>query len=206
MAPWLSFVAPKRLACQRSCCLSFPAQAPRRLARGVLVAELVPEEAFEAAAEAVVQGISLFGGSILVLAAVLATVNLVSTVVNSAVEEACVAMFLPLDFDIGAGPATLTRVRLQLAQLVALGLGVLLISDILETLVETTSALGFDSLYKLAIIAAIRTGLSYFLGLETEEIYERSKADARLDGRDINFQASQQQLPPDSDTAGDFDE
>jgi len=162
-------------------------------------------------AEGVVQAISLFGGGILVLAAVLATVNLASSVLNSGFKKLCIDTFMPFDFDIGAGPATLTRVRLQLAQLISLGLGVLLVADILETLVKTAAAYDVENLYKLATIAAIRTGLSYFLGLETEEIYEASKADARLDGRDIKFQESllqqQQQPPPRGESAAaDFDE
>ena len=183
----LAFVVSPLLAPPRRRSLQ---QQQEALPSSLNVAELIADEVQEQYAEGVVQGISLFGGGILVLAAVLATINLVSSVLNSGFKQICIDMFVPLDFDIGAGPATLTRVRLQLAQLIALGLGVLLISDILETLVKTSDAYDIENLYKLATIAAIRTGLSYFLGLETDEIYEASKADARLDGRDINFQQS----------------
>lgn len=99
---------------------------------------------------------------------------------------------MPLDFDIGAGPATISKCRLQLAQLLALGLEVLLIGDVLETLAKSTDAYELDALYKLGLVGAIRTFLSYFLGLETEEILQRAKVDGRIDGRDINFQQLQQ--------------
>lgn len=65
---------------------------------------------------------------------------------------------------------------------------ILLIGDVLETLTQSTQDYSFDSLYKLALVGAIRTVLSYFLGLETEEILDRAKIDGRVDGRDINYQ------------------
>lgn len=76
----------------------------------------------------------------------------------------------------------MSRVRLQLAQLLALGLQILLCSDILETLVRSTSEYTYDALFKLALIATIRTALSFFLGLETQEIADRAKLDQAIDG------------------------
>mmetsp|Transcript_21724 Transcript_21724/g.28114 ORF Transcript_21724/g.28114 Transcript_21724/m.28114 type:complete len:188 (-) Transcript_21724:1154-1717(-) len=151
---------------------------------------LPEDETIESVAENVVQVINLFGGGTLVLAALLGTINFVLSTVNATARRNVFEQFMPLDFDIGAGPATLTKVRLQLAQMIALGLGILLIGDVLETLVKSTSEYDYDSLYKLAIVAAIRSGLSFFLSLETEEIYEVSKSDARLDGRDFAYQES----------------
>ncbi|KAJ8609021.1 hypothetical protein CTAYLR_010680 [Chrysophaeum taylorii] len=147
-------------------------------------------EAQSHVAEAVVEGVALLGGFTIASAVVLAAINLVLTLMNALAQKCLYDQFMPFDFDIGAGPATITRVRLQLAQLLALGLEILLIGDILETLTQSTEDYTFDSLYNLALVGAIRTFLSYFLGLETEEILERAKVDGRIDGRDFNYQRS----------------
>lgn len=139
-------------------------------------------------AELVVEGVALLGGLTIVVAVVLAGVNLALTLINAIAEKGLFDQFMPFDFDIGAGPATITRVRLQLAQMLALGLEILLIGDVIETLTQSTQDYSFESLYKLALVGAIRTFLSYFLRLETEEILDRAKIDGRIDGRDINYQ------------------
>lgn len=144
-------------------------------------------------AETVVEGVALLGGATIVVAVVLTAINLVLTIINALNEKPIFDQFMPFDFDIGAGPATITRVRLQLAQMLALGLEILLIGDVLETLTQSTQDYTFESLYKLALVGAIRTILSYFLGLETESILDRAKVDGRIDGRDLSYQLRKQQ-------------
>jgi uncharacterized membrane protein len=61
--------------------------------------------------------------------------------------------------------AEFTAVRLDLARFLALGLEFQLASDLLRTAVAPS----FDAIGKLAAVAAIRTGLNYFLGREIEE-------------------------------------
>lgn len=150
---------------------------------------LLDGEVQEAVAEATVQAIAVLGGGILIFAAVLTLINMTLVYLNAFYQKGVYQQFMPFDRAIGSGTATITRVRLQLAQLLALGLQVLLCSDIIETLVKSTSDYTFDSLYKLALIAVIRTGLSYFLGLETEEILDRAKVDMRLDGIQVDAPA-----------------
>ncbi|KAJ8603977.1 hypothetical protein CTAYLR_003349 [Chrysophaeum taylorii] len=136
----------------------------------------------EAVAEATIRTISLFGGGVLFFAAILTLVNITLVYANAFFQKEVFEQFMPFDRAIGAGTATITRVRLQLAQLIALGLEILLCGDILETLVKSTKDYSIDALYKLALVAAIRTVLSYFLGRETGEILERAKSDRRVDG------------------------
>lgn len=128
------------------------------------------------------QVIAFLGGFVFVFAALLTTANLVLTLLNASFRACQFQQLLPFDRSVGSGPATITRVRLQLSQLIALGLEILLVGDIVETLVRSTEEYSFESLFKLAIVATIRTTLSYFLGLETREILERAKEQGRLDG------------------------
>ncbi|KAJ8599345.1 hypothetical protein CTAYLR_005353 [Chrysophaeum taylorii] len=128
-------------------------------------------------AEFLVKMITILGGVVLVFATVLAIINLCLVALNSLRRKWTLQHFMPFDRDVGAGPATITRLRLQLSQLIALGLEILLIGDIVETLVRSSADYTFDDLFKLAIVASIRTLLSYFLGLETKEILERAKED-----------------------------
>ncbi len=57
-----------------------------------------------------------------------------------------------------------TRIRLNLGRALALALEFLLAADILQTAVAPST----DALVQLAVVAVIRTGLNYFLGLELE--------------------------------------
>lgn len=63
---------------------------------------------------------------------------------------------------------TFRGVRLQLSQYLALALEFQLAGDILSTAIAPS----WEELGKLAAIAAIRTFLNYFLGLETKELTE----------------------------------
>ena len=142
---------------------------PILLAESELPRALVDSEVQEQLAEVVVEAVALLGGLTIVIAVALTAINFVFTIINAFNEKGLIDQFMPFDFDIGAGPATITRIRLQLAQMLALGLEILLIGDVLETLTQSTQDYSFESLYKLALVGAIRTFLSYFLGLETEE-------------------------------------
>lgn len=155
-------------------------------------------------AELTVEGLTVLGGGVLAGVALLAFVNFALTLANSLTQKPTFRMVVPFDRNVGSGPATVTRVRLQLAQLLALGLELLIISDLVETLVKSSSEYTFDNLYKLAVIASVRTVLSFCLGLETKEIVERAERDQRLDGILIESvieapsqsQSQQRPLPP----------
>jgi uncharacterized membrane protein len=62
-------------------------------------------------------------------------------------------------------PARFSSVRLRLGRFLALGLEFQLASDLLRTAVAPS----FDQIGKLAAIAAIRTGLNFFLARELKE-------------------------------------
>jgi uncharacterized membrane protein len=80
------------------------------------------------------------------------------------------------------GMSPFAPVRLDLGRFLALGLEFQLGADILRTAVAPT----FAELAQLATIAAIRTALNFFLGLEIKEQRELVQADqaavARMDG------------------------
>jgi uncharacterized membrane protein len=82
------------------------------------------------------------------------------------------------------GMAPFAPVRLDLGRFLALGLEFQLAADILRTAVSPS----FTELAQLAAIAAIRTALNFFLGLEIKEESELVQADRaaamrRADGR-----------------------
>ena len=56
--------------------------------------------------------------------------------------------------------------------MIALALMVMVAADVLETMVKPASKLDLTCIYKLGLIAVIRTGLAYFLGKEMKEIEE----------------------------------
>lgn len=62
-------------------------------------------------------------------------------------------------------PDAFNAVRLRLARFLTLGLEFQLASDLLRTAVAPT----FEEIGKLAAVAAIRTGLNWFLGRELRE-------------------------------------
>lgn len=62
-------------------------------------------------------------------------------------------------------PARFSSVRLTLGRFLALGLEFQLASDLLRTAVAPS----FEQIGKLAAVAAIRTGLNFFLSKELEE-------------------------------------
>ena len=70
------------------------------------------------------------------------------------------------------GVASVDKVRKQLGETTALGLEVLVVSDVLETLLKPAEDYTFEQLGKLAAIATFRTVLAYFLSKEVKEISE----------------------------------
>jgi uncharacterized membrane protein len=68
------------------------------------------------------------------------------------------------------GKATMMGVRLQLGEVTALGLEILVISDILETLDFPIHEYSFSLLGKIGAVALFRTILAIVLGMEISEI------------------------------------
>merc|ERR1712113_846458 len=67
-------------------------------------------------------------------------------------------------------PPTLQSVRFSLCSMILVALNFLVAVDIIETLIKPSHVYEMVDLYKLALIAAVRTALAYFLGKETEEL------------------------------------
>ncbi|HUM11803.1 MAG TPA: DUF1622 domain-containing protein [Myxococcaceae bacterium] len=72
-------------------------------------------------------------------------------------------------------PDAFTAVRLRLGRFLALGLEFQLASDLLRTAVAPS----FEEIGKLAAVAAIRTGLNWFLGRELREEHARGGREAQ---------------------------
>jgi uncharacterized membrane protein len=77
-----------------------------------------------------------------------------------------------------SGTAPFTAVRLDLGRFLVLGLEFQLAADILRTAVSPS----FTELAQLAAVAAIRTALNFFLGLEIKEERELVRTDDAADG------------------------
>merc|ERR1719409_1888857 len=62
------------------------------------------------------------------------------------------------------------RNRLELGRMIAYSLEFLIAADVIETLLKPMHDVTMEDLYKLGLVACIRTLLAYFLGKEIEEI------------------------------------
>lgn len=62
------------------------------------------------------------------------------------------------------------RIRLELGRMIAYSLEFLIAADVIETLLKPMHDVTMEDLYKLGLVACIRTLLAYFLGKEIEEI------------------------------------
>jgi len=98
-------------------------------------------------------------------------------IIAAAAIEATIKAFV-LFVRRGAPPEAKTEVRLTLGRWLAVGLEFELAADILRTAVAPT----WNEIGQLAAIAALRTGLNYFLGkeIDKEASAERRNAEARL--------------------------
>ena len=67
-------------------------------------------------------------------------------------------------------PPSLTTIRWSLCSMILVSLNFLVAVDVIETLIKPASEYHLEDLYKLAIVAGVRTLLAYFLGKETEEL------------------------------------
>lgn len=144
----------------------------------MMMSSLLPsslEHGIHELTEVSLQGISLFGTVILILGAIFGFVNCIYTFYNIAFEGNA-QMMGRFTFSrrlsvsgLKGNTATLGRVRLQIGDYTALGLEVLVIADVLETLTKGTTTYTFEELGKLFAVATFRTLLAYFLGKEVDE-------------------------------------
>uniref|UniRef100_A0A7S4AZN4 Uncharacterized protein n=1 Tax=Chrysotila carterae TaxID=13221 RepID=A0A7S4AZN4_CHRCT len=110
------------------------------------------------------------GGLLMLFGVVLALINMSLFFCNKCAGTTFTTLFA---FEGKTGkPVQIARVRLQLGSLIMLSLTILVASDVIDTLIKPTHEYTIEALYKLAIVATIRTGLSYFLARELKEVEE----------------------------------
>ena len=114
--------------------------------------------------------VDLTGSLILVAGVAIAVINMALVLLNQTL-----GLSLPMIlYKAQNNRATLGKVRLHLGEVTALGLEVLVVSDILETLTKlSTEDYTWDALGKISAVAALRTVLAYMLGREVKEIEEK---------------------------------
>ena len=111
--------------------------------------------------------VSLIGGLILIVGVLIASINIIFAVFNDVLGTKYY-MVMPL----GSKRilASFQQVRFQLGMITALGLEVLVVADVLETVVKSAEDYTFEIIGKIAAIAMFRTVLAFMLGREVKEI------------------------------------
>lgn len=132
---------------------------------------LLSEEAVEHFFEHGITLINYCSGLLLLLASAVSILNVVLFLLNKTLDT---KFRLVAGFTEGAKttPVQLTRVRFELGSVISFALTLLVAVDVLDTLLKPTHKHEMATLYKLAIIASVRTGLAYFLGKEVKECEE----------------------------------
>ena len=122
-----------------------------------------------------VQYVEFLGILTLLSAAVLCCLNMTMSILN---KQNGWNICMILGTGEGKRKATMIAARLQLGTLTAMGLNILVVSDVLETLTKSSDDYEWAALGKIGAIAAFRTALAYFLGLEVHEVMEEEKQEA----------------------------
>lgn len=110
------------------------------------VVDLLPEERLRSAVDLLVRLVEAAGAAVIFIGALVAVVQFVRVL-------------------LARTPERFGAVRLTLGRFLALGLEFQLASDILRTAIAPS----YEELGKLAVVAAIRTALNYFLAREIKE-------------------------------------
>lgn len=125
--------------------------------------------------------IAAIGAIVLVFGVSLSLINLFLTLLNT-----FLGCELRMLLGIGGkdrGKATFGRVRLQLGEVTALALEILVVSDVLETLTKGTDDFSWETLGKIGAVAILRTMLAYFLGKEVRELGEEVSEELKEESR-----------------------
>jgi len=109
--------------------------------------------------------LSTFGALFLIVSTVLGIFSVVFSFINKSVPG------LKLKSAYCSGKiATLSRTRIEMGNMFAVGLELLVATDVLETLTAETHHFSFETLGKLGAVAAFRTALAFFLAREVNEL------------------------------------
>ena len=141
---------------------------------GITLPELGP--LFEPFFEYTLGLINYSAGLVLTIACFGALLNCVIFIVNAFTGT---SFNRCLDFlQLPPGKPSLTIIRFSLCSMILTSLNFLVAVDVIETLIKPASLYKLVDLYKLAIVAGVRTLLAYFLGKETEELEEELERSA----------------------------
>ena len=110
--------------------------------------------------------INATGGLVLVFASMMAILNTLHLTVNTARGRKSGANKLL----IGSQESSIAGIRLHLGTMVIFSLELLVAADVIDTLTKSVHEYRLETLYKITIVVAVRTVLSYFLGKELEEL------------------------------------
>lgn len=131
--------------------------------------------------------INYIAGGILLVSCLIALMNVGVLYVNTALGtkknqfQSAGAM---ASVGIAPAPPTLQSVRFSLCSMILVALNFLVAVDIIETLIKPAHVYQMEDLFKLALIAGVRTILAYFLAKETEELEHELMKHSNAKGHD----------------------
>jgi len=118
-----------------------------------------------------VKVVSTLGTLILLFGVLVAAVNIAVSRINSGFGTK--VPLIKTGFHFTHSVASFYFLRKQLGEITALGLEVLVVADVLETLTKEAGSYSWDDLGKLIVISLVRTLLAFMLGRELNEIDEK---------------------------------
>lgn len=126
--------------------------------------------------EMAVECINSVAGLIVLLAVLLAGVNLLIVIFNAALGTKQ-RMLDPFHmnskhFDQHCIKSAVLRIRLIMGEQISLALGLLVASDILDTVIKPSHAYELLDVVKMGFVTVLRTGLAYFLSHEIKDLEE----------------------------------
>ncbi len=125
--------------------------------------------------EIAVECINSVAGLIVLFAVLLAGVNLLIIAFNVAAGHR-LRMIDPLHYhavtEATCIKSSVLRIRLMMGEQIALALGLLVASDILDTVIKPSHAYELLDVVKMGFVTVLRTGLAYFLAREIKDLEE----------------------------------
>lgn len=133
--------------------------------------------------EKAVEYVNSAAGFLVLLAVLLAGINLVIVAIN-ALTGFRLRMINPLHH-MKSEVATVSRIRLMLGEQTALALSVLVAADVLDTVIKPSHAYEMTDVIKMGFVTVLRTGVAYFLAREIKELEETHMEQTLTDGESL---------------------
>ena len=118
--------------------------------------------------------VACIGSLVLLGGIIISTLNIIIVIYNSIFYKR-IPFLVGLSYNsvVRQQVATFGRVRKQLGEITALGLEILVVADIMESLCKSVEDFSWNTLGKMAAIAIFRAALAFALGREIHEINEK---------------------------------